>query len=71
MCGHEVGEAVDECWITVGRGAPRYPLRPDFLPDVLGVLDVQLVQGLDVVIHKCNGHQQEILLTTLYKSLRG
>ena len=71
MCGHEVGEAVDECWITVGRGAPRYPLRPDLLPDVLGVLDVQLVQGLDVVIDEGDGDQHEVLLAPLAHHLDG
>merc|ERR1719445_1872767 len=65
MCGHQVCQAVDEGWITVGRGAASYPLRPHLLAHILGILNVQLVKGLDVVIDEGDGDEHQVLLSPL------
>ena len=38
---------------------------------LVGVLNVQLVEGLDVIVYKGDGHQQEVLLAALDKRLDG
>ena len=69
--GHDVRQTVYEGRVTVGRGTPGDPLRPDLLADVLGVLNVQLVKGLDVVIDEGNRDQHQVLLTSLTQHLDG
>merc|ERR1719447_2043212 len=69
VVGHQVCHALDEDRICVGRRASCDPLCPDLGAELFRVLDVQLVQSLDVVVHKSNWHQHEILLTAFHKSL--
>ena len=69
VVGHQVCQAIDEDRICVGRRASCDPLCPNLGAELFRVLDVQLVQSLDVVVHKSNWHQHEILLTAFHKSL--
>merc|ERR1711876_102129 len=71
MGGHDVGEALNEGWITVGGGTSRYSLCSHLLADVLSILDVQLVQSLDVVVDEGDGDQHQVLLSSLAQNLDG
>lgn len=61
---HQVGQGFDEEGVVVGGGTAGHPLGPGLFAHVLGILNVQLVQGLNVVVDKGNGHQQQVALTT-------
>ena len=63
----ELGDGLNEDGVVVGGGAPGDPLSPDLLADVVGVLDVQLVEGLDVLVDKCDGDQHQVLLSSFHQ----
>lgn len=47
---------------------PRDLLGSDLLSDVVRVLDVELVQRLDVLVHEGDRHQHQVLLAALHQS---
>ena len=64
---HDVGHALDEDGVVVGSGAPGDPLGAGLLPHVVGVLDVQLVEGLNVLVDEGDGDEEQIALTSFNK----
>ncbi len=71
MPPHHVHQRVDEERVVVGRGAPEDVLRADLLAQLLGVLNVQLVQGLDVVRGEGDGDEHEVLLAAFDECFDG
>ena len=63
----DVGQPGDEERVVVGRGAAGDALRADLLADVLGVLDVQLVEGLDVLVDEGDGDEHQVLVAALHQ----
>ena len=70
VIGHQVRQALNEDGVGVWGRASCDPLSTDFSAQLFSILNVQFVQGLNVVVHKGNRYQHEILLTTLYKGLQ-
>ena len=71
MCGHNVCQAVDKSWVHVRSSTPSDSLRPDLLANVVSVLDIQLVKGLDMIVDESDGDKHEILLALLHHDLDG
>jgi len=58
---HNVAQGVDEQRVVVGGRRPPDLFHAHLLGQFVAVLDVQLVQRLDVLVHKGNGYQDEVL----------
>ena len=71
MCGHNVCQAVDKSGVYVWSSTPSDSLRPDLLANVVSVLDIQLVKGLDMIVDESDGDKHEILLALLHHDLDG
>ena len=67
----DVGQPGDEERVVVGCGAAGDALGADLLADVLGVLDVQLVEGLDVLVDEGDGDEHEVLVAALHQGCVG
>ena len=67
VLGDDVGHCVDELGVVVRGRAPGHLLGADLLAQLVGVLDVQLVKGLDVLVHERDGHQQQVAVAALHK----
>ena len=57
--------------MVVGRGAARDLLCAALLADVLGVLDVELVQRLDVLVDEGDRDEHKVSVTPLDHDLKG
>ena len=53
---------------TKAGSLPRNPFRSHLFPNILCVLNVQLVQSLDVIVHESNRNQQQVLVAAFYHS---
>ena len=69
VCGHDVRQTVNKSRVDVGSRTASDPLSPDLLANVVSIFYVQLVQGLNVIVDKCDGDKHEILLTLLHHDL--
>merc|ERR1719470_527690 len=47
---------------AVGCCASAYTFCSNLLPNILSILNIQFMQSLDVIIHKCNWNQHQVLL---------
>ena len=64
--GDDVRHGVDERGVVVGRGAAGDLLGAALLAHLVGVLDVELVQRLDVLVDEGDRDQHQVAVATLH-----
>lgn len=65
MLLHNVRDGLDKHWVVIGGGTSSDSLGPNLLPNVMGIFNIQFVKGFNVIAHKSDGNQEQVLVASL------